>query len=246
MTTPIRLTILVPTYDNPRTIRNVVEMARAYADVLVVDDGSGPEARAICEQVANDGLAVVVHRGRNGGKGAAVKTGLAAAAERGYTHALQIDADAQHTFADIPRFIAAATKHPDALVLGSPVFDESVPKGRLYARKITQFWTNVESRGRVIDDPMCGFRVYPVAPALAANARGDAMDFDPEIAVRLVWNGVRVVNVPTAVRYVSREDGGVSHFRVVRDNVLISAMHSRLMLTLIGRALVGRAPPRPK
>lgn len=237
---------VVPTYNNPATVRGVVERLRAHVDdVIVVDDGGNEEARAVLDGLARDGLAVVARRERNGGKGAAVKDGLRRAGELGFTHALQVDADGQHAIDDAPRLLDAARDNPSALVLGAPVFDASAPSVRMRAREITRFWTNVESGGRIIDDPMCGFRVYPVRAALAAGARGDAMDFDPEIAVRLVWGGVPVVNVPTRVRYVPREEGGVSHFRMGRDNALISWMHTRLMLLRIGRAL-RVVPPAPR
>lgn len=238
----------MPTYDNPATVRGVVERLRAHlADVIVVDDGGGDEARAVLDGLSRDGLAEVFRRESNGGKGAAVKDGLRRADALGFTHALQVDADGQHDLDDAPRLLGAARDNPAALVLGAPVFDASAPSVRMRAREITRFWTNVESGGRVIEDPMCGFRVYPVRAALAAGARGDAMDFDPEIAVRLVWGGVPVVNVPTRVRYVPREEGGVSHFRMGRDNALISWMHTRLMLLRIGRALrlVAPAPRLP-
>ncbi len=237
----IRPCAVIPTYDNPTTIRAVVERVRAHlADVIVVDDGSGPAGREAVAALEADGLARVVRRARNGGKGAAVKDGLRAASAHGFTHALQVDADGQHALEDVPRLLEIAERRPTALVLGAPVFDASAPKSRLRARQITLFWTRLEVGGRAIADPMCGFRVYPVEAALAANAWGDAMDFDPEIAVRLVWAGLPVVNVPTRVRYISRDDGGVSHFRLFRDNVLISWMHTRLVTRALLRLLSGR------
>ncbi|MDB4974888.1 MAG: hypothetical protein JWN48_3229 [Myxococcaceae bacterium] len=240
-----RIAVLIPTYDNPRTIRAVVDAVRQHVpDVLVVDDGSGPEGRAACEALVRDGVARVVHRPLNGGKGAAVKTGLSALHELGFTHAFQVDADGQHAIADMPRFVSAAAVHPEALVLGSPEFDDSAPKSRLVGRQITRFWTNVETLGPVIADPMCGFRVYPIAPALSANARGNAMDFDPEIAVGIAWRGAPVLNLKTRVRYLSAAQGGVSHFRLWRDNVLISWMHTRMVLALLLRLLFSARPRR--
>jgi polyprenyl-phospho-N-acetylgalactosaminyl synthase len=242
MSSAFRPCALVPTYDNPRTIGEVVARIREHmSDVVVVDDGSGPPGRAAVEALGRRGLAHVVHRDRNGGKGAAVKAGFRHARSLGYTHALQIDADGQHVIDDIPRFLEAAREQPEALLLGAPVFDASAPASRRVGRKITQFWTNVETLGRVIRDPMCGFRVYPLDAAIAAGARGDAMDFDPEIAVRMVWGGVRVVNLETRVRYVDASEGGISHFRLGRDNVLISWMHTRLVVTAIFRLLTGGA-----
>ena len=235
-----KLCAVIPTYNNPATIRSVVSRVRQHiSDVIVVNDGSASEGREACAALAAEGLADVVHREQNGGKGAAVKTGLSRAKERGFTHALQIDADGQHTIEDIPRLLEAAERDPRALVLAAPRFDDTAPKARLWARQITIFWTNLETRRGLIEDPMCGFRIYPVEDALKATVSADYMDFDPEVAVRLAWAGLPVINVPTKVRYVSREEGGVSHFRVFKDNALISWMHTRLVAIRIWRTFLG-------
>jgi polyprenyl-phospho-N-acetylgalactosaminyl synthase len=229
---------LVPTFDNPETVRAVVERLREHlADVIVVDDGSGARGRAAIDAIARDGLAHVERRARNGGKGAAVKTGLEVALRRGHSHALQIDADGQHDIADVPRFLTEARAHPEALILGRPVFDASQPLARALARRISVFWVCVETGGhRVIEDPQCGFRVYPIAAALAARARGDHMEFDLELPARMAWAGTPVRNLPTRVRYLSRDEGGVSHFDVVRDNLRIAWLHTRLVVGAARRA----------
>lgn len=225
---------LIPTYDNPRTVRAVVERVRAFLpDVVVVDDGSGPEGAAAVVEVGAAGLAQVTRRPQNGGKGAAVKTGFAFAHSLGYTHALQVDADGQHALEDIPRFLAAAMARPEALILGAPIYDHTAPRGRMIGRKITLFWTAVEVGRGTITDPMCGFRVYPLAAALATPRTGDRMDFDIEVAVRMAWMGVPIVNLPTKVRYLGSEEGGVSHFHLLRDNLRIGWMHTRLSMTAL-------------
>ncbi|MBI5544135.1 MAG: glycosyltransferase family 2 protein [Deltaproteobacteria bacterium] len=245
MTAAFRPCGLVPTFDNPATLRRVVERISAFVpDVVVVDDGSAEEGRKVVEALGKEGLAHVHHRAQNGGKGAAVKTGFEVAHRLGFTHAVQVDADGQHAIEDLPRFLDAARAQPEALVLASPVFDATAPKSRLRARQITCFWTNLETGGKVIEDPMCGFRVYPVAAALASGANGDRMDFDPEIAVRLVWMGLKVVNLPTRVHYVSKEEGGVSHFQMFWDNVRISWMHTRMVALALLRLLGGGPQPR--
>jgi glycosyltransferase involved in cell wall biosynthesis len=229
--------VLIPTYDNPATVRGVVEAARAHlSDVVLVDDGSGAEGRAVCDAIARDGLAHLERRAHNGGKGAAVKTGFAAARRLGFSHAVQIDADGQHDASDIARFVAEARAHPDALILGRPIFDETQPRARALARKLSVFWARVETGGPVIADPLCGFRVYPLEAALAADARGDHMEFDLEIPVRMAWAGTPVRNLPTRVRYLRREEGGVSHFQLGRDNARISWLHTRLVLERARRA----------
>ncbi|MDX2019517.1 MAG: glycosyltransferase family 2 protein [Deltaproteobacteria bacterium] len=233
--------VVIPTYNNPATIAKVVNEARTFVtDVIVVDDGSGTAGREATAALANGGIAQVIHRAANGGKGAAVKTGIAAAAQQGFTHVLQVDADGQHNLADVPRFLEQARAQPEALILGEPRFDATAPKARLWGRKLTNFWVHIETAGRVIADPMCGFRVYPVAAAMAVLPRAQRMDFDPEVAVRLVWQGLRVVNVPTSVRYLSAAEGGVSHFQMGRDNLRISWMHTRLVFGALVRLLTGR------
>ncbi len=236
MSAAFRPSILIPTYNNPRTVRDVVERVRSYlSDVIVVDDGSGPEGRNVVAAIGRDGLAHVVHRAVNGGKGAAVKDGFLKAKELGYTHVLQVDADGQHNLADIPTFLEAGQKRPEAAVLAYPIYDRTVPWGRLVGRQITLFWTHFETGGFQIRDPMCGFRVYPLDRCVGIEC-GNHMDFDIEIAVRMVWAGTPIVNLPTKVRYLSAEEGGVSHFHMFADNFKISLMHTRLAVTAIGRA----------
>ncbi len=242
-----RFVAIVPTYDNPRTIRGVVSELRMVTEleaIIVVDDGGSPDAHEACETLARDGLAVVLHHPRNRGKGGAVKTGLLHAEALGATHAVQIDADGQHDLRDVRRFIQASRENPSHLVLGAPEFDHTAPQARLVGRRITNFWVRFHCGGDIIQDAMCGFRIYPVASAARAKARGEAMDFDPEIAVRMVWAGTPVLNLSTRVRYVSSSDGGVSHFRGLRDNALISWMHTRLGFWSVMLRLARLGPPR--
>ncbi len=233
--------VVIPTYNNPITLGAVVAEAQLHVqDIIVVDDGCFGSGRESVDVLAKlPGVSVRRHA-KNAGKGAAVKTGIRSAAELGFSHVLQVDADHQHQLADIPRFLSAAAADPSALVLGSPKFDSSAPTARLLGRKLTNACVQLETGGRVIADPMCGFRVYPVAAALAVLPRADRMDFDPEIAVRLVWYGLRVVNLETDVRYLSVAEGGVSHFQMVRDNARISWMHTRLITQAVFRLLTGR------
>ena len=234
MPAPFAPCVVIPTYDNTATIGQVVAAVREkIADVIVVDDGSGAQGRDALDELGRSKLAHVVHRAANGGKGAAVKTGFEEARALGYSHVLQVDADGQHDLSDLGHFLETARQNPEALVLGYPVFDASAPRGRLIGRQITVFWTTVETGGRAITDAMCGFRVYPLEAALkASRGTGDRMEFDIEIAVRMVWDGVATLNLPTKVRYIP---GGLSHFHMFHDNVRISWMHTRLVVRAILR-----------
>jgi glycosyltransferase involved in cell wall biosynthesis len=230
--------VLIPTYDNPATIQAVVEQARLYlADVIVVDDGSHAPGREACERLARAGLATVHRCPENGGKGAAVKASFALAQQLGFSHAVQVDGDGQHDLGQIPRFLALAESRPEALILGTPVYDHTLHRGRYIARLVTRFWNYLEVLGPTIGDSMCGFRVYPIGAALASGTRGNRMDFDIEIPVRMVWQRVPVVNAEVRVRYLTPEEGGVSHYHTFRDTLLISWAHSKLMTEIIFRLL---------
>ena len=224
-----RCCAIVPTYDNPETIRSVVERIRIHlSDVLVVDDGSAAECREACRRLERDGLARVFRLEKNSGKGAAVRHGFNEAEKAGFSHAFQIDADGQHDLEQIPVFLQAARQDLLSAVFGAPVYDESAPRIRRAGREITRFWVDLEVGHGVITDAMIGFRIYPIAEVQALALTDDRMSFDVQAAVLLAWARVKVVNLPVGVRYLSAEEGGLSHFRPVVDNLRLSWLHCRL------------------
>lgn len=231
--------IVVPVYNHQHAIGAVLDGLLPHgAHCILVDDGSAPDCAAALDQLAAawPDRVTLLRLARNQGKGAAVLRGFEHAAAQGFTHALQIDADGQHSGADVPRFLDLAARHPAAVIAGCPLYDESVPKARLYGRYATHVWVWINTLSLQIKDSMCGFRVYPLAPtvALARRARlGRRMNFDTDILVRLYWDGLEVVNLPTRVGYPS---DGVSHFRLWRDNLLITRMHTVLFFGMLARA----------
>jgi glycosyltransferase involved in cell wall biosynthesis len=232
--------VLIPSYNPGETVFETVRRARAqWNPVWVVTDGStdGTPARLLEVAKADPGLRVVALE-RNAGKGNAVLQGITRAAAEGFTHALTMDSDGQHPAELIQKFMAASLGNPRALVLGVPVFDASAPAIRVKGRKISNWWANLETVGGGIGDSLYGFRVYPIAD-LAAVMRTQRwmrrFDFDPEAAVRLVWRGLVPVNVPAPVKYLTAEEGGVSHFRYGRDNAVLTWMHARLLAGFVLR-----------
>jgi glycosyltransferase involved in cell wall biosynthesis len=230
--------VLIPVYDHEHAIASVVAAVLAHdLPCILVDDGSSPACAKVLDALFENagGRVLLVRHRENRGKGAAVVSGFHCAAENGYTHALQIDADGQHEVADIPRFCAAGMSRPQSVIIAYPEYDDSVPALRLYARYLTHVWVWINTLSFDIRDSMCGFRLYPLAPVLALIARsplGQRMNFDTDILVRLHWNGLHMVNLGTRVSYPS---DGVSHFRVWLDNVLITKMHTRLFFGMLRR-----------
>ena len=225
--------VLIPSYNPGAMVYDTVRAARAqWAPVWVVVDGSTDgTAEGLQTMAAADPQLRVLLLAENCGKGAAVLHGLEAAAAAGYSHVLTMDSDGQHPAALIPDFMAASRAQPQAMVLGKPVFDADAPQLRVQGRKISNTWAQLETLWGGIGDSLYGFRVYPIAPLCAVMRRQRWMrrfDFDPEAAVRLSWAGVPAINLPAPVRYLRAEEGGVSHFKYLRDNALLSWMHARL------------------
>jgi glycosyltransferase involved in cell wall biosynthesis len=220
----------IPIYDHGETIGAVVEsLASQNLPCIIVDDGCSAPARAVLDRLeARHAWLDVIHHPENRGRGAALRTAYRAAGQRGMTHVVQLDADGQHAAVDVPRFLEAARVQPDALVLGTPIFDDSIPWHRRHGRKLSKVIVWAETGSTTVHDPLCGFRCIPLSPTLSLLDRvrfGNRMDFDPELIIRLVRAGVPVVNLPTAVTY---PEGGVSHFRMVEDNLRIAWAYARL------------------
>ena len=134
--------------------------------------------------------------------------------------------------------MAASLAEPGALILGEPQFDASAPALRVQGRKLSNFWVNVETLWAGIHDSLFGFRVYPIGglrQVMESSRWMRRFDFDAEAAVRLCWSGCTPINLPAPVRYFTPDQGGVSHFRYGRDNVLLSWMHARLLAAFLVR-----------
>lgn len=234
---PHRLCALIPVYNHGATVAAVhARLAALDLPCVLVDDGSAADCAAVLDTLAALPRTHLVRRAANGGKGAAVQDGLRAARDLGYSHALQVDADGQHALDDVASFAQASLARPDAVICGAPLYGDDVPRSRLYGRWLTRLWVWINTLSLDIPDAMCGFRVYPLAPVLRvidATQVGRRMDFDIAILVRLHWLGVPMAWLPTRVVYPK---DGVSHFKALRDNLLISRMHARLFFGMLARS----------
>jgi glycosyltransferase involved in cell wall biosynthesis len=228
--------VLIPAYNPGRLLAETVDSALArWDDVWVVVDGSTDGSHSALVSRSTAGLRVLV-RPQNGGKGSAVLTGVREALASGFTHALVMDADGQHPAERIQEFMETSARSPQSIVCGRPVFGADAPRARLYGRKLSVGLVRLETAGKGAADPLFGFRVYPLRALVAVlegTRGGRRYDFDPEVAVRLAWAGVPAINLDAACLYVARARGGVSHFRYLRDNLGMIAMHTRLICEIL-------------
>ena len=239
----MNLCLLIPVYNHGGPLEGVLaELARFELPCLLIDDGSDEATKLQLRKLVQLFPSIRIKtRPENGGKGAARTDGYRLAHSLGYSHVLQLDADGQHDTSDIPTMLDLAKAHPRAMILIEPIF-ENAPRSRLRGRLISRFWVWVECCSLTIRDPLCGYRCLPLAPVLAILDRvrcGNRMDFDPEIAVRLVWEGVPVINMTSVITY---DQDGLSHFDFLWDNVRISWRHTRLVFGMLLRLprLIGR------
>ncbi len=237
LTTPrVNPCIVIPVYNHSRGLASMTaELVRSQLPCLVVDDGSDEmSALALDALVTQTPQMTLLRRSANGGKGAAVCDALKAAHKRGFSHALQVDADGQHDLGDIPKFLQACHESPHAVITGVRLYG-SVPAARRYGRYITDFWVWINTLSFTISDSMCGYRLYPVAETVQMlnHAQvGRRMDFDTDILVRLYWQGLSIRQIQSKVTY---SDDITSHFDLWKDNLRISAMHARLFFGMLPR-----------
>lgn len=244
MMTAFNPCLLIPVYNHEGPLPSIVKRLAAYGlPCVLVDDGSAPACASVIQELTEQHSWVQsVRHEINRGKGGAVKTGIQWAKAQGYSHAVQIDADGQHDLSDLDKFLTAARRHPEATIIGRPIFDDSIPKLRFYARYLTHVWVYINTLSLQIADAMCGYRVYPVdacAKLIESTHLEERMAFDVEILVRLYWQGLNIVSIPTHVGY---PQDGVSHFRGLEDNLRISLTHARLFFGMLVRLpiLIGR------
>lgn len=230
----MKICIVIPVYRHAKMLQTVIEQILNFKlDLILVDDGNDAEQKAILEKLAKNHKLTLLSHSQNQGKGAALISGLKHAKAAGFTHFIQIDADAQHQISDIPKFIEAAKSNPDALILGQPIFNKSAPLSRVWGRKLTTCMIWLETMSMQVADGLFGFRLYPIDKSLEivnSNEVNQRMGFDTEIIVRLVRAGIKVINIPTPVVYPK---DGLSNFRYFKDNASLVLMHLRLLFSAL-------------
>ncbi|MCG7600170.1 glycosyltransferase family 2 protein [Halomonas sp. McH1-25] len=233
---PARSCVLIPVYNHAAAIERTCAGARRLGvPLLLVDDGSDRECAAVLDDLANAEDVILVRLPVNRGKGAAVKAGLREAERLGFTHALQVDADGQHAPEDFPPFLDELSATSRELRIGYPRFDASVPRHRFYARYATHLLVWLNTLSFELRDTMCGVKLYPVSEVnrlVSRHGCGNRMQFDTELPVRWLWDGLPVRNLPVRVHYPL---DGVSHFALWRDNAQLAVMHARLFVGMLWR-----------
>ena len=224
--------VIVPTYNNERTLERVLLGILAIVPenrVIVVNDGSTDQTTTILSRYASS--LTVLSYPANAGKGVALRTGLKNAIERGFDYAITIDSDGQHYPEDIPLMIATCFEHPNTVLMGSRnMQQEGVPQKSSFGNKFSNFWFKVET-WITLPDTQTGYRVYPLKPLSKMRLFTRRFELEIEIIVRLAWKNIPFKPVPIRVKYDPEER--VSHFRPGPDFFRISVLNSVLVLVAL-------------
>ncbi len=245
--------IVIPSFNPGSVVLDVVrDLAPHGLPIWIMIDGSDDGTPERLAELAESLESVrLFHFPRNRGKGSVMLEAARRALDEGFTHLLSFDSDGQHPPDRVAQFLEMSRQHPDAMILGKPQFGREAPIERVWWRKAANFWTAIVTLGGGIGDSLFGMRLYPTRPlkeAMESTKWARRFDFEPEVAVRLSWAGTTAVNLPTPVRYLKEEEGGVSHFRYIRDNLLLFAMYVRLFvgsLVRLPRLVSRRCRRRP-
>ena len=223
---PLKLCVLIPTYNNEKTIRQVVQSVLMYCfHVIVVNDGSTDKTTDILTSFG-DKITVLSYP-ENKGKGYALKTGFCEARKRGFRYVLTLDSDGQHFADDIPNFIHHIQQHPDALLIGSRNLNQpNMKQGSLFANKFSNFWVRVQT-GYNLPDTQTGYRLYPIEKMKYLLPFCTRYEAEVELLIRCAWKGIKLIPIPVQVFYPAREER-VSHFRPQRDFIRISLLNTVL------------------
>lgn len=224
------LLVLIATYNNASTLKEVIEETAAYTrQIWVVNDGSTDETRAILSEFP---FLSVIHFESNQGKGAALRAGFQKAYAMGYKAVITMDSDGQHKARDLEVFLEAHEMEPEALLLGSRnLYKEHVPSRSQFGNRFSNFWFYVNT-GLRLPDTQTGYRLYPLAPLATKRFWGRKFEFEVEVLVRAAWAGVPVLPVPIDVYYPHPQER-VSHFRPWQDFGRISVLNSVLVMVAL-------------
>jgi glycosyltransferase involved in cell wall biosynthesis len=227
-----KICVIVPTYNNDKTIIRVLDKIAKYAyDIIVVNDGSTDNTKELLSNYKTTNIITLNHN-RNKGKGKALKTGLSKAITLGFKYAITIDADGQHYPEDICRFIEKNEQYPDAIIIGSRnLQQENMPKKNTFANKFSNFWFFMQTGCR-LSDTQTGFRLYPLTSIKGLNILTSRYEAELELLVFSLWSGIEIYSVPIQVYYPTKEEK-VSHFHPFYDFFRISVLNICLCIMAV-------------
>ncbi len=224
----LKVCVLIPTYNNDRTLKRVVDGVLEYTKhLIIVNDGATDKTSQILKEYTQ---LEQIRIPKNKGKGNALRVGFKLAEELGYHYAITIDSDGQHFPEDILVFIEELelSETKNVLLIGARNMEQDgVPKKSSFGHKFSNFWYRLET-GIDLSDTQSGYRLYPLKEINKIKFYTTKFEFEIENIVKAAWRGITVKNVPIKVLYDESER--VSHFRPIKDFARISVLNTWFVL----------------
>jgi glycosyltransferase involved in cell wall biosynthesis len=229
--TELKCCVIIPTFNNERTLETVIRETLIYTDkLIVVNDGATDSTPAILTRY-NDSITIITHP-VNLGKGMALRNGFKKAVEMGYEYAITIDSDGQHFPGDLGQFLDKLRHHPGSLIIGARNMNsENVPGGSSFGNKFSNFWFRLETAIR-LPDTQSGYRLYPVERLQKIKFFSTRFEFEIEVIVKAAWRGIPVLSMPVRIFY-AKEGERISHFRPAKDFARISLLNTWFVILAI-------------
>lgn len=223
----LKCCVLIPTYNNARTIETVILSTLEYCDeVIVINDGCTDGTAAILAKYPQ--LIVVTHP-VNKGKGVGLRNGFKKSAELGFDYAISIDSDGQHFPKDFITFLNKVQETPGSLIIGARNMTvENVPNKSTFGNKFSNFWFWLET-GISLPDTQSGYRLYPVQRLKKIWLFTTKFELEIEVIVKAAWRGIPVLSIPVSVYYAPQGER-VSHFKPSVDSTRISFLNTYLVI----------------
>ena len=223
----LKTCVLIPTYNNAKTLEAVIAKTLEYCDeVMVVNDGSTDDTSNIISKYKN--LIVITHP-HNKGKGMALRNGFKKAIELGFDYVITIDSDGQHYPEDFITFLKRIEEEPGSLIIGARNMTvDNVPGKSSFGNKFSNFWFWVET-GIRLPDTQSGYRLYPVQRLKKIWLFTTKFELEIEVIVKAAWRGIPVISVPVKVYYAPQSER-VTHFRPGKDFTRISFLNTYLVI----------------
>ena len=230
-----RVCVIIPTYNNEKTLLRVIDSVLEYSHhVIVVNDGSTDSTAVLLQQRA-ERICIITHL-KNKGMGAAMVTGFREARRMGYDYAITLDSDGQHYASDIPLFVEAIKRRPNAIIIGNrfdkSLFTENISANMKtkskFANRLSNFWFRVQT-GIKLEDTQTGFRAYPLNKLYWLNCITPRYEAQLEFIVFAAWHNVKIESIPVHVYYPPSNEH-VTHFHPAKDFLRISLLNTILTM----------------
>lgn len=194
------LAAIIPAYNAGAHLNAVIDRVAAYVPrgrIVVVDDGSADDTRAVAERA---GVVVEIHPA-NRGKGAAIRSGIARAATLGVPYAILLDADGQHNPDEIPRFLENAHATGADMVVGNRLADSAnMPWLRKATNHVTSAVVSLLA-GRRVPDSQNGYRLIRLALFGRFPLTTSRYEIESEMIIRAGRAGGTITSVPVETIY---------------------------------------------